>query len=209
MGAHHGAKCAPGIVLLLGPRLALRAVVAVGTAVGAAAERIGDRVGRARRAALRRVVAAVVAQLDLDALVARVDVNKVAERVAVDRVADRVDVERIARRVDIDALLVRADPVGLARQVLEEIDIGRLVRDTGGSLTGDAVDAVRLRSARADRLVDAFTDRLLRRNGSVPSSAPSPPSSAPPSSSPPSPPPRGGEAVEGSGPGAPTGRTAP
>ncbi|MEF3116807.1 hypothetical protein [Streptomyces chrestomyceticus] len=203
MGAHHGVGGAPGAVLLLGPRLALGAVAAVGTAVGTAAVRIGDGIDRARRAALRRAVAAVVAQLDLDALVARVDVNKVADRVEVNRVADRVDVDRIARRVDIDALLVRADPVGLARQVLEEIDIGRIVRETGGSMTGDALDSVRLRSARADRLVDAFTDRLLRRNGSVPSPPPSS-SSSPPSR-------RGGTVENSAGPGsgAPARRTAP
>ncbi|MEV5599687.1 hypothetical protein [Streptomyces sp. NPDC052496] len=196
MGAHRGAEGALGAVLLFGPRLALGAVTAVGTAAVTAAVRLHDGVERVRRAALRRAVAAVVAQLDLDALVARVDVDKVADRVDVDRVADRVDVERIARRVDIDAVLVRADPVALTRQVLEEIDIGRIVRDTGGSMTGDALDTVRLRVARADRLVDAFTDRLLRRNGTVPSQQAAPSS-------------RSDGAAEGPEPGAPAGRTPP
>ncbi|OKI02120.1 hypothetical protein A6A06_13620 [Streptomyces sp. CB02923] len=193
MGAHHGAEGPLAAVLLIGPRLALGAAAAVGTAVGAAAVRVGDGVGRAQRAVLRRVVAAVVDQLDLDALVARVDVNRVAERVDVNRVADRVDVERVARRVDLDAVLDRLDPVALTRQVLEEIDIGRIVRDTGGGMTGEALDAVRLRSARADRLVDAFADRLLRRNGTVPSS---------PSA-------RTGDDGGGPGSGGPAGRTPP
>ncbi|MEU2793301.1 hypothetical protein [Streptomyces sp. NPDC007100] len=154
MAAHRGAEGPLTTVLLLGPRLTLGAAAAAGTV---------------SRAALRRlvasVVAAVVAQLDLDDLVSRVDVDRVADRVDVDRVADRVDVDRIARRVDLDALLDRVDMAALARQVLEEIDIGRIVRDTGGGMTVEALDAVRLRSARADRLVDAFTDRLLRRDG--------------------------------------------
>ncbi|MFH9423938.1 hypothetical protein [Streptomyces sp. NPDC017529] len=150
MAAHRGAEGPLETVLLLGPRLALGAATAVGTVA---------------RAALRRLVASVVAQLDLDDLVSRVDVDRVADRVDVDRVADRVDVERIARRVDLDAVLDRVDVAALTRQVLEEIDIGRIVRDTGGGMTAEARDAVRLRSARADRLVDAFTDRLLRRDG--------------------------------------------
>ncbi|MFD7663763.1 hypothetical protein [Streptomyces sp. NPDC059788] len=175
MGGHRGAESPLETILLLGPRLALGAVAAADAVAG----RAGAEMGRLRRAALRRLVAAVVDQLDLDDLVSRVDVNRVADRVDVNRVADRVDVERVARRVDVDAMVDRADPVALTRQVLDEIDVGRIVRDTGGGLTGEALDAVRLRSARADRLVDAFTDRLLRRNGTVPSSRPQPPDRPP------------------------------
>ncbi|WP_158813270.1 hypothetical protein [Streptomyces rimosus] len=166
MAGYRAAESPLGAVLLLGPRLALGAVAAAGTAAATVAGRVADGVGGVRRAVLRRLVAAVVAQLDLEALVARVDVNKVAERIDVDRVADRVDVARVARRVDIDAVLDRVDLAGYTRQVLEEVDIGAIVRDTGGDLTGEALDAVRLRSARADRLVDAVTDRLLRRTPS-------------------------------------------
>ncbi|WP_050511944.1 hypothetical protein [Streptomyces rimosus] len=166
MAGHRATEGPLGAALLLGPRLALGAVAAVGTVAATAAVRVADGIGDTRRAVLRRLVAAVVGQLDLEALVARVDVNKVAERIDVDRVADRVDVARVARRVDVDAVLDRVDLAGYARQVLEEIDVGAIVRDTGGDLTGEALDAVRLRGARADRLVDAVTDRLLRRTPS-------------------------------------------
>ncbi|MBO4253941.1 hypothetical protein [Streptomyces griseorubiginosus] len=123
-----------------------------------AAERL-----RARNEALsaaRRLVqvlaAAVLDEIDLDA---------VADRLDVDRVASRLDVDRVASRIDIDAVLARVDLVTYTELVLEEMDIGRVVRDTGGSITAETLDAFREQNARADRLVQRIADRLLRRAG--------------------------------------------
>ncbi|WJV50649.1 hypothetical protein [Streptomyces flavofungini] len=146
-----------GAVLFL-PRLTLRAVRAGADAL------------------LRELISAVVARIDLDALVARVDVDRVADRVDVDRVAarvdigsiaDRVDVNRIADRVDVRAVIARVDLVPLTLEVLARIDLGRIVRDTGGGMTRETLDALRERSMRADLMVNHLAGRLLRRNGTV------------------------------------------
>jgi hypothetical protein len=114
-----------------------------------AAERLRAR-NEALSAARRLVqvlVAAVLDEIDLDA------------------VADRLDVDRVASRLDIDAVLARVDLVTYTELVLEEMDIGRVVRDTGGSITAETLDAFREQNARADRLVQRIADRLLRRAG--------------------------------------------
>ncbi len=111
------------------------------------------------------MVVPVLDQLDLDAVVARVDVDAVAARLDLDAAADRVDVRRIADRVDIDAIVARIDLVALTEQVLREIDLGRIVRETGGGMAEETVDAFRVQAMHADRLVNRATDRLLRRDG--------------------------------------------
>ncbi|MCF3119102.1 hypothetical protein IPZ68_05175 [Streptomyces arenae] len=134
-----------------------------------------DTVGGAADAVTRAVISAVLDRVDLDALVARVDVNRIADRIDVDRIAERVDVNPIADRVDVDAVIDRIDLVGITRDVLREIDLGKIVRDTGGGLTTDTVDAIRLLGQRGDRSVNRLADRLLRRadppsdNGADPS----------------------------------------
>ncbi|WP_143676613.1 hypothetical protein [Streptomyces sp. TLI_146] len=105
------------------------------------------------------MTSAVVDRLDLDALVARVDVN---------RVADRVDVDRVVLRVDVDAVIARVDLVVLTRDVLQAIDLGQMVRDTSGGAAEGTVAALRVRSVRADRVVNHFADRLLHRPGADP-----------------------------------------
>ncbi|MFJ8822537.1 hypothetical protein ACIREE_12205 [Streptomyces sp. NPDC102467] len=131
-------------------------------------------------ALLRPVVAAVLDRIDLDAVVSRVDVNRIADRVDVERIAarvaqDRVNVNRIAERVDVDAVIARIDLVGLTRDVLREIDLGRIVRDTGGGMTVETVDAIRLLGQRGDRSVNRLADRLLGRTGPPPDTATEPP----------------------------------
>ncbi|WP_190079892.1 hypothetical protein [Streptomyces longisporoflavus] len=127
-------------------------------------ERVADRVD-VNRVADRVDVQRVVDRVDVDAIAGRVDVNAVADRIDVDRVAGQVDVNRIAARVDVDAVIVRIDLVALTREVLSEIDLGRIVRDTGGGMAAETTDAVRLLGRRGDRSANRFGDLLLRRAG--------------------------------------------
>ncbi|MEV5978347.1 hypothetical protein [Streptomyces sp. NPDC052114] len=135
-----------------------------------------DTVGGAADAVTRAVIGAVLDRVDLDALVARVDVDRIADRIDLERIAERVDVNHIADRVDVDAVIDRIDLVGITRDVLGEIDLGRIVRDTGGGLTTDTVDAIRLLGQRGDRSVNRLADRILRRTDTPPDTdAPAPP----------------------------------
>ncbi|MFI8228198.1 hypothetical protein ACIGDI_05180 [Streptomyces sp. NPDC085900] len=113
----------------------------------------------------------IVEQVDVNRVAARLDVDAVAGRIDLDRIAARVDVDRIAARLDIDGVIARVDLVTLTRAVLEEIDLGRIVRETSGGMADETVDALRLRSARADHIVNRVADRLLHRPAPEPPGA--------------------------------------
>jgi hypothetical protein len=115
---------------------------------------------------------AVVARLDLDRIIDKVDVSRVIDkvdldavvsRVDLDRAVDRVDLDRAVDRVDIDRVLSRTDLAGLARYVIEVIDLPGLLRASTGSVTTEVVRSVRDQGADADRAVERVVDRLLRR----------------------------------------------
>ncbi|MYT10212.1 MULTISPECIES: hypothetical protein [Streptomyces] len=139
-------------------------------------DRIADRIDVMR--VVRRVDIDLIAdrvdvdriadRVDVSRVTARVDADEIAARLDVDRIAARIDVDRIAARLDLDAVIARIDLVSLTRAVLEEIDLGRIVRDTSGGMAEETVDALRLRSMRADRMVNRVTDRLLHRPGVAP-----------------------------------------
>jgi hypothetical protein len=87
----------------------------------------------------------------------------VIDRLDLDAVVSRVDPDKVAARVDLDALLDRIDLAAVTERVLEEIDIGRLVRESGGGMAAETMDSFRVQSMRADRFVNRVVDRLLLR----------------------------------------------
>jgi hypothetical protein len=115
---------------------------------------------------------AAVARVDLDRIVDRVDVDRVAQRLDIEQVLDRldldeivarVDLDRAAARLDLDPILERADVVGLARYIVEAIDLPEIIRSSTGSMTSEVVHGVRAQSADADEAVQRVVDRVLRR----------------------------------------------
>jgi hypothetical protein len=120
---------------------------------------------------------AVVARVDLDAAAARLDLDPLVDKVDVSRVLDRVDrvdldavvakadLDRAVDRVDVDRVIARADVAGLARYVVEVIDLPGLLRSSTGSVTSEMVRSVRDQGADADRAVERIVDRLLHRQG--------------------------------------------
>lgn len=127
---------------------------------------------------------AVAARLDVDAVVNRVDLNRIVrERVDLDAVAagldvdavvNRLDLNRIVReRVDLDALVAtvdlaavidRIDLVGLAEDVIAEVDLPAIIRESTGSMASDTVLGVRMQSISGDEALGRAVDRLrLRR----------------------------------------------
>lgn len=116
---------------------------------------------------------AVVARVDLDAAVRRVDLDAAVARVNVDAIADRLDLDAIAARlnpdpvvarVDLEAAIARIDLAGIAREVIDAIDLPDIVRDSTGTMASDAVRAVRVEGMQADDAVSRLVDRLLRRS---------------------------------------------
>jgi hypothetical protein len=111
-------------------------------------------------------VARVIDRVDLDDIVGRVDIDRAAGRIDLDRIIDRVDVDRVAGRLDLDPVIARADVAGIARYVIEEIDLPELIRSSTASLTTEVVRGVRDQGVDADRAVERIVDRLLlRRRG--------------------------------------------
>jgi hypothetical protein len=69
----------------------------------------------------------------------------------------------VAERLDLDAVIKKLDLPKLVEEVLAEIDVADLIRQSTGTLTGDAIDEVRYVSVDADRVVARLVDRVIRR----------------------------------------------
>jgi hypothetical protein len=105
----------------------------------------------------------IVAKVDLDALLERVDLDAMMRRVDVEALLDRIDVDAIVQRVDLDRIMSRVDIGPLAADVLNEVDIGAIVRESTGSITGDVVDGGRVSAMRLDGFLGRAADRVLLR----------------------------------------------
>jgi hypothetical protein len=120
------------------------------------------------------IAAAVLEQVDLNAVVARVDLDRIVEHLDLDAIVDRLDLDRIAGRIDIDAIaaridlnavVARIDLAGLTEQVMDEVDIGELIRESSGTMATETVDALRVQGMRADGLLSRVVDRIMQRKG--------------------------------------------
>lgn len=108
----------------------------------------------------------IIDRVDVDQIVARVDVEKIIDRVDVEKIIERVDVDSIVGRVDVQAIMSKVDIAPMAGEIMEVVDIGAIVRQSTGSITGDAIDGGRVTAMRFDGFVDRVVDRVLfRRKG--------------------------------------------
>jgi hypothetical protein len=136
--------------------------------------RAQDVAARAVRALIAALAAAVLDEIDLDQVVTRVDLDAIAARIDIDRIVERVDLDAIAARidldavvaqVDIDAILARVDLPGLTEQVIDEVDLGEIIRESSSTMATETVDALRVQGMRVDGLVSRIVDRVLLRQG--------------------------------------------
>jgi hypothetical protein len=107
----------------------------------------------------------IAARIDLNRIVERIDVDAIAARIDLDGIAARIDLDAIVARVDIDAIVARIDLPGLTEQVIEEVDLGELIRESSSTMASETVDALRVQGMRADGLVNRVVDRILLRQG--------------------------------------------
>jgi hypothetical protein len=74
-------------------------------------------------------------------------------------------VEGVVARVDFEAVIHRMDLPTIARQVVDDIDLPVLIRDSTGSLASEGVVGLRMQGIEADERVSKIVDKvLLRRN---------------------------------------------
>jgi hypothetical protein len=115
----------------------------------------------------------VLDRMDLDRIVASLDLRALASRLPVDVIVDRLDVDAVAGRLDLDAVIRRLDLSGIAVQVIHDIDLPEVIRESTGDLGTEAVDTIRFKSMNADRRLSRWRDRLGSHDGrgaSTPSS---------------------------------------
>lgn len=130
-------------------------IVRVRLGRAAAAQRARERATAERLdALLRRSIGRVLSMVDLNRLLAGLDVQAIIRR---------VDLDEVIASIDLDAALHRVDLPGIAAEVMEELDIGAIVRESTMSIGTQSVEAMRFQGVRGDELLVAFVDRLLRR----------------------------------------------
>jgi hypothetical protein len=117
---------------------------------------------------MERVLDLVVEALDVNELIQQADVNMLLSRLDVNAVLEKVDVNALLSRVDLDALLDRVDVNRLITRVdidsiAQHTDIGAIFVASSGNVTSGAVDIVRGQAVAADRRIDRWVHRLLRR----------------------------------------------
>jgi hypothetical protein len=107
----------------------------------------------------------IAARIDLDEIVDRIDVEAIAARIDLDAIVARIDLDAIVARVDIDAILARVDLPGLTEQVIDEVDLGEIIRESSSTMASETVDALRVQGMHVDGLVSRIVDRILLREG--------------------------------------------
>lgn len=111
------------------------------------------------------IVNGVLERIDINGVLDQVDIDRLLNQVDIDHLLDRIDIDRLMSRVDVEALLQRVELGPIVTDVLDEVDIGGIVRESTGSITGDAVDSARVTAMRLDGFVGRIADRLLLRGG--------------------------------------------
>ena len=113
--------------------------------------------------AARLDLEAVLDRVDVDAVAARLDIEPVMARVDPDMIAKRLDVDAVVSRADLEAVLARLDLPRIAMEVIAEIDLPEILRESTGSAASELARGVRTEGVRADEAVARVVDRLLRR----------------------------------------------
>ena len=102
---------------------------------------------------------AVIDRVDIDEIVARVDMERLARSFPVETIVDRVDADRVIARTDLVAIIDRLDLAAIAEEVIDEIDLPGLVRESSGMMANETVQTVRVQGMNADRVVSRVVDR--------------------------------------------------
>jgi hypothetical protein len=112
-------------------------------------------------AARRLDVDAIARRLDIDEVIGRLDLTEIVKRgVDLDGLVATVDIDAAAARLDLEAILARVDLVGVAREVIAEIDLPEIIRESTGSMASDTMRGVRMQSISGDDALGRIIDRV-------------------------------------------------
>jgi hypothetical protein len=130
----------PVVGIAVGVVLAARGIAAQGL------RSVTSVVGDAADVAVPAVANALLSRIDLNALV-----------------RDHVDIGALIADVDIAAVLRQMDLVALTREIIAEVDLPAIIRESTASVTSEAVRGVRMQGVEADQAVARLVDRVLLR----------------------------------------------
>jgi hypothetical protein len=83
-----------------------------------------------------------------------------------DAVLNRLDLTSIVlERVKLDQIIESIDVTALVRQVIDELDLPEIIRESSGTMASEAVVGIRVHGMRADEGVSRIVDRVLQRRG--------------------------------------------
>lgn len=106
----------------------------------------------------------IVERVDLVRIVDRLPIDRIIERLDVDAIVARVDIDAVAARIDLDRVIERIDLAALAREVIDDIDLPEIIRESTGVMTSEAVVGMRMQGIQADERLSQIVDRVLLRN---------------------------------------------
>jgi hypothetical protein len=105
----------------------------------------------------------LIDRVDIDRALERIDLNEVVARIDIERIVARVDVDELAAKVDLEAMIERLELPKIAEEVIDELDVGELIRDSTGSMATETVEGIRIQGMNADRFVSRLVDRAFGR----------------------------------------------
>ena len=105
----------------------------------------------------------VLERIDVDRIVDAMDLNSLIDRVDIQRIVARVDVNELAAKVDLEAMIERLELAKIAEEVIDELDVGELIRESTGTMTTETVEGIRIQGMNADRFVSRLVDRAFGR----------------------------------------------
>jgi hypothetical protein len=105
----------------------------------------------------------VLERIDVDRLTDAISIDRVMARIDLDEVAAGIDVDAVAARLDVARIVDRLDLVAIANEVIDEIDLPAIIRDSTETMAAETMDGVRVHGVRADRFVSRIVDRALLR----------------------------------------------
>ncbi len=109
----------------------------------------------------------VIDRVDIDEVASRIDLNQIIGRIDLNHIATRIDVDPIIQRTNIDAVIARVDVLTIAAEIIDGIDLPRIIRQSTGALSSDAVKGIRSQSRTADDAMAAFVGRLFGKGDST------------------------------------------
>jgi hypothetical protein len=127
-------------------------------------ERREDQLAAQLKVVVPAVVGAVVDWIDLTALVVnKVDFDRVIAAIDIEKVIDQVDINAIAGKLDVAAFIEHLDIDSIARNVIVNIDLPEIIRESSGAMASETVIGVRMRGIEADERIAGIVDRVMRR----------------------------------------------